>query len=105
MEFDQMLHELASKDGSDLYLATGAPASAKFQGKLIPLVERCFEPGEINAIADAMMDSEQKLEFEQNLEMNLAISVPGIGRFRVNIFQQRNEISIVARNTLRLKEN
>ena len=98
MEFEQMLNELSSKDGSDLYLATGAPPSAKFQGNLIPLVERCLEPGEVSKIADDIMDGEQKVEFEQTLEMNLAISVIGIGRFRINIFKQRNEVSIVARN-------
>lgn len=98
MEFEQMLEQLSSKDGSDLYLATGAPPSAKFQGLLTPLEERCFAPGEVAKIADAMMDSEQKAEFEQTLEMNLAISVAGVGRFRINIFKQRNEVSIVARN-------
>lgn len=44
------------------------------------------------------MDEEQKLEFQRELEMNLAVSMAGIGRFRINIFMQRNEVSIVARN-------
>jgi twitching motility protein PilU len=44
------------------------------------------------------MDEEQREEFTHELEMNLAISVPGSGRYRINIFKQRNEISIVARN-------
>ncbi|MGC1332436.1 PilT/PilU family type 4a pilus ATPase, partial [Pseudomonas sp.] len=44
------------------------------------------------------MDSEQRIDFERDLEMNLAMSLPGVGRFRVNIFKQRNEVSIVARN-------
>lgn len=98
MEFEQMLQQLASNDGSDLYLATGAPPSAKYQGVLTPLIDTCFHPGEVGKIALAMMDSEQKAEFEQTLEMNLAISIAGVGRFRVNIFKQRNEVSIVARN-------
>ncbi len=98
MEFEEMLKILSSKDGSDLYLATGAPPSAKFQGNLKPLTEASFLPGEVAAIADSMMDSEQKALFEQELEMNLAISISNVGRFRVNIFKQRNEVSIVARN-------
>lgn len=49
-------------------------------------------------IADAIMDGEQKQQFERELEMNLAISLPQIGRFRINIFKQRNEVSLVARN-------
>lgn len=98
MEFEIMLNELASKDGSDLYLATGAPPSAKFQGSLMPLSDICFKPGEVGKIANEIMDEEQKEEFAHTLEMNLAISLAGIGRFRVNIFKQRNDISIVARN-------
>ena len=57
-----------------------------------------MKPGQIKEIAYALMDEEQRVEFEHELEMNLAISVAGVGRFRVNIFRQRNEISIVARN-------
>ena len=55
-------------------------------------------PGQIKGIAYALMDKKQQEEFEEDLEMNLATSIPGVGRFRVNIFKQRNEISIVARN-------
>jgi twitching motility protein PilU len=44
------------------------------------------------------MDATQRAQFEEELEMNLAYSIPNVGRFRVNIFRQRNEVSIVARN-------
>ncbi len=98
MTFDDFLTILAKNDGSDLFLSTGAPACAKFHGKLKPLQKEPFLPGDIKAIAYSIMDSEQVIEFEQELEMNLAYHIPGIGRFRVNIFKQRNEISIVARN-------
>jgi len=98
MEFEEMLNILSSKDGSDLYLSTGAPPSAKFEGTLKTLTDTPFLPGEVAEIAASIMDREQKLAFEQDLEMNLAISISRIGRFRVNIFKQRNEVSIVARN-------
>ena len=98
MEFKDYLNILASKDGSDLYLSTGAPPCAKFQGVLKPLEKKTMLPGEIEAIANGLMDDEQREEFSHELEMNLAISIPKIGRFRVNIFKQRNEWSIVARN-------
>ncbi len=98
MEFEEMLNILSSKDGSDLYLATGAPPSAKFQGNLQALNNDKFKVGEVALIADSIMDDAQKLIFEQELEMNLAISISGVGRFRINIFKQRNEVSIVARN-------
>jgi len=98
MEFEEMLKILSSEDGSDLYLATGAPPSAKFQGTLKTLHTEKFKPGEVAAIAEAIMDEEQKVVFEHDLEMNLAISISEVGRFRINIFKQRNEVSIVARN-------
>ncbi|PZP22628.1 MAG: type IV pili twitching motility protein PilT [Pseudomonas kuykendallii] len=93
-----MLRILAVQDGSDLYLSTGAPPCAKFNGVLKPLSAEPLRAGEVAAIAESVMDAEQRAEFERELEMNLAISLPQIGRFRINIFRQRNEVSIVARN-------
>jgi len=98
MEIDALLIRLASQHGSDLFLSTGAPPSARFEGVLMPLSERAFKPGEVAAIAAFLMDAEQRKEFDRDLEMNLAISRTGIGRFRVNIFKQRNDVSIVIRN-------
>ena len=95
---DQYLNILAKKDGSDLYLSTGAPPCAKFQGTLKPLSQQAYQSGEIENIANQIMDSEQREVFNKELEMNLAISINGVGRFRINIFKQRNEVSIVARN-------
>ena len=98
MDLSQMLKILSSQDGSDLYLSTGAPPCAMFNGVLKPLSQEPLKPGDVAAIANSVMDAEQRAEFEKELEMNLAISVPNVGRFRINIFKQRNEVSIVARN-------
>ena len=91
------LKELADRRGSDLYLATGAPACAKFDGALTPISPETLAPGDVGNIANELMDEAQRQEFERDLEMNLAVSLPEIGRFRVNIFRQRSEVSIVAR--------
>jgi len=98
VRIEEWLKYLASENGSDLYLSTGAPPCAKFQGQLKPIGSDILQPGEIREIAIEVMDDTQRAEFEQELEMNLAMSIPGYGRFRVNIFMQRNEVSIVARN-------
>lgn len=98
MEIDALLTQLASKHGSDLFLSTGAPPSARFDGVLTGLSDQPFKPGEVAAIATSLMDAEQRREFERDLEMNLAISRTGVGRFRVNIFKQRNDVSLVIRN-------
>ncbi len=98
MRISEWLKILSAENGSDLYLATGAPPCAKFQGELKPIASEILQPGEIKEIAYEIMDATQRATFEQELEMNLAMSISGYGRFRVNIFLQRNEVGIVARN-------
>ncbi len=98
MEFKDYLRILAQNDGSDLYLTVGAPPAAKFQGVLKPLENVKLMPPRLQEIAHSLMNEEQKKAFENNPELNLAISERGIGRFRVNIFRQRNSFSLVIRN-------
>lgn len=98
MDIYAMLKRLADDEGSDLYLSAGAAPSAKFSGELIPLAESPMSPQDVKDIAYQIMNEEQQQEFEQKLEMNLAISPEGVGRFRINIFQQRNALSMVCRN-------
>jgi len=98
MDFRSYLRTMVGKDASDLYLSCGAPASAKVHGTLTPLEPACLTPEQVKSIAYSVMTTEQISEFERRPEMNLAISEDGIGRFRVNIFRQRNSISLVIRN-------
>jgi len=98
MSLSRYLQVLAKHDGSDLYLSTGAKPSAKFQGVLKPLGKEALRPGQIEKLLYDVLDDEQKQEFEEEFELNIAITVPGGGRFRINAFKQRTEVSIVARN-------
>ncbi|WP_031433782.1 PilT/PilU family type 4a pilus ATPase [Methylomarinum vadi] len=98
MEFKDYLKILAHKEGSDLYLTVGAPPAAKFHGALKPLEGTIMTKERIKTIADSIMDAEQREQFEHVPEMNLAITETGIGRFRVNIFKQRNSYAMVIRN-------
>ena len=98
MELRDYLKLLATKDGSDLYLIPTAPPSAKFQGKLTPIEKATLTSMRVKEIAYELMNEEQIKEFEHSPEMNLAISEPGIGRFRVNIYKQRNHPALVIRN-------
>ncbi|PCJ46168.1 MAG: type IV pili twitching motility protein PilT [Moraxellaceae bacterium] len=97
MEFMDYLKDFALRDGSDLYLSTGAPISAKFFGTLEAMDPEPLPVGRVEEIANSLMNDEQKKDFATRLEMNLAISEPGVGRFRVNIFKQRNQVSMVIR--------
>ena len=98
MEFKDFLKIMVMKDASDLYLSTGAPASMKFHGQLKVVDKATLTPDRIKEIAYALMDDEQIKQFEHKPEMNLAVSETGVGRFRVNIFKQRNTIGMVVRN-------
>ncbi len=98
MEFKDYLKMLVQNDGSDLYLTVDAPPAAKFQGTLRPLENIKLTRERLKEIAYGLMDFEQQKAFEHLPELNLAISEPGIGRFRVNIFKQRNCFALVIRN-------
>lgn len=98
MKVTPYLKILAEKEGSDLYFSTGAPPSAKFNGVLTPLGKDRAPPGWVDKLAQEIMNDKQKREFIEKPEMNLALSLSEIGRFRVNIFKQRNEVAMVIRN-------
>lgn len=98
MEFKDYLKIMVMKDASDLYLSTGAPACMKFHGQLKVVDKATMTPNRIKEIAYTLMDEEQARQFEHKPEMNLAVSETGVGRFRVNIFKQRNTIGMVVRN-------
>jgi len=98
MKVTPYLKILAEKGGSDLYFSTGAPPSAKFNGVLKPLGKDPAPPGWVDSLAQEIMNDKQKAEFREKPEMNLAISLSEVGRFRVNIFKQRNEVAMVIRN-------
>lgn len=92
-----LLKLIVDKDGSDLYLSSGVQPSVKVQGQLLKIGEKALSAEQVKALAWQIMDDEQTKEFEKKPEMNLAIDEEGIGRFRVNIFKQRNDIALVIR--------
>jgi twitching motility protein PilU len=98
MELKDYLRIMVKYDASDLYLTTGAPPSAKIQGQLKALSKDPLPPGAVKEVAYQIMTEDQIHDYEEKPEMNLAISEPGVGRFRVNIFQQRNQAAMVIRN-------
>ncbi|MCX7098369.1 MAG: PilT/PilU family type 4a pilus ATPase [Methylococcales bacterium] len=98
MEFKDYLKILVQNDGSDLYLTVHAPPAAKFQGQLRSLESANLTKDQLKQYAHDLMDEEQKKAFEKLPELNLAISEPGVGRFRANIFKQRGSFALVIRN-------
>lgn len=92
-----LLRAMVASDASDLYLTTGAPPQIKVDGKVRPLPLPALQPGQAHTLAYSVMSQQAISDFERTLECNLAYAPPGIGRFRVNIYQQRGETALVAR--------
>ncbi len=92
-----LLKLIVDKDGSDLYLSSGVQPSMKVQGKLYKIGKNALTGADVEKISLEIMNSDQARAFELKPEMNLAIDDPDIGRFRVNIFRQRNDVAMVIR--------
>jgi len=98
LTLDSLLKEMVVQKASDLYLTTDARPSLRVNGLLVPLGDEALKAGMVKALAEGIMDKAQTQEFAAKLEQNLAISREDLGRFRVNIFIQRGEISMVVRS-------
>lgn len=97
MEFDQLLKLMVHKNASDLFITAGIPPSMKINGQITPVVKGSLTPDQAQQIVYGIMNDEQKETFHRTHECNFALSRSGIGRFRVNVFQQRNQVGMVLR--------
>jgi twitching motility protein PilU len=88
---------MVEMEASDLYLTVAKPPMYRVQGKIEARGDHGFSPDEVREIAHAIMNEKQQREFTQSLEMNMAMSLPGVSRFRVNILQQRGSVGLVIR--------
>lgn len=98
LELNDIL-KIALKGGaSDIHLKAGLPPMFRIDGELTPLPgAKRLVPEELNKMALSIMSPVQKEEYKRAHEIDLAYGVPGLGRFRVNIFQQRGTVGIVLR--------
>ena len=92
-----LLRGMISKKASDLFITTGFPPAFKLDGKLIPVSNQVLGAQHTQELARSIMNDRQAAEFESTHECNFAISPPGIGRFRVNVFQQQQRVGMVLR--------
>ena len=97
MDIQEMFRKMVEIEASDLYLTVARPPMYRVEGKIQPIGEQKFTPGEMKTLADSVMTEKQRREFAEALEMNLAQSLPGLARFRVNILIQRGSVSMVIR--------
>ncbi len=98
MELNEILQVALRASASDIHLKAGLPPMFRVDGQLVPLKDaRRLPPEEVARMAFGIMNDFQKEKFKQTNEVDLAYGVPGLGRFRVNIFQQRGTIGGVFR--------
>jgi twitching motility protein PilT len=98
LDLNEVLKVALRGGASDIHLKSGLPPMFRVDGALVPLKnsERLM-PEEIQKMALAIMNPIQKERFEETREVDLAYGIPGLGRFRVNAFQQRGSVGIVFR--------
>ncbi|OMH39571.1 PilT/PilU family type 4a pilus ATPase [Motiliproteus sp. MSK22-1] len=97
MDFTQLLKVMVERDASDLFVTAGAQPSIKADGSVKPLTREALSARQARALTYSTMNDMQQSQFEATHECNYAISAPGIGRFRVSAFFQRNSPGMVLR--------
>ena len=97
MEFNDLLKTMVKADASDMFVTANLPVSAKINGELLPIDSEVLTPEQSLALVNFSMDNKQKRQFEEEKECNYAISIDGIGRFRISAFWQRDMAGMVLR--------
>ncbi len=98
LQLDEILKVALKGGASDIHLKSGLPPMFRVDGALVPLKngERIL-PEDMQQVALGIMNEVQKARFDEFREADLAYGIPGLGRFRVNVFQQRGTVGIVFR--------
>jgi twitching motility protein PilU len=97
VELQEYFKSMVEIEASDLYLTVARPVMFRVDGKIRAVTDQPFTPGEVESLAHSIMSEKQRKEFAETHEMNMATSLPGVARFRVNIFQQRGSVGMVVR--------
>ena len=97
MDIKEIFTVMVERDASDVYLTVAKPPMYRIEGKVEPIGEASFEVDDLRALAAEIMNERQRNEFAETMEMNLALALPGVARFRVNVFQQRGSVGMVIR--------
>ena len=96
-DFSSFLKLMVAKKASDLFITAGVAPSMKVHGRIAPITETPLTPIQARDFVLNVMTPSQREEFEKTHECNFAISMQGVGRFRVSCFYQRNQVGMVLR--------
>lgn len=99
-QLEETLSLMAKESASDLYIKADREPILRVQGELVPIKTGKFSAKQTEELANDLMNDDQKTRFVKRPEQNLMVDFPGIGRFRINIYKQRNSFSLVFRQIL-----
>jgi twitching motility protein PilU len=88
---------MVEKKASDLFFTSNAPIKIKIEGQILPVNKQVLTPETVRQTSFALMTAEQREHFLKEWELDFAVSEPGLGRFRVNVFMQRGNPAMVMR--------
>ncbi|MGH7208045.1 MAG: PilT/PilU family type 4a pilus ATPase [Nitrospiraceae bacterium] len=97
MDIRYLLRVMVEREASDIYLTVDLPPIYRIQGITHPIGDTAFTNEQLEKLANDIMRDKQRKEFEEKMEMNLALYYPELGRFRVNIFRQRGNVGFAIR--------
>lgn len=97
MDLTAYLKLMIEKSASDIFLSAGARPSIKVDGTAHHIGAARLTGEQVRELAYSVMNERQQCEYEVNLEMNLAIALEKLGRFRINVYRQRGEVAMVVR--------
>ena len=95
--FKNTIGQMVQRNASDLLLKVGRPPTVRVNGELASLDMPPLKPEDLKALAEQVMTPRQVKEFAEKKEADFAIGVPGVGRFRTNIYQQRGTLAFAFR--------
>lgn len=98
MQLDRYLAAMVKHEASDLFFSAGAPVGIKIEGKTRFLGEERLTASDVRQLAYSILNDKQLTEFEREMELNLALALSAVGRFRINLFRQRGSVGMVIRH-------
>jgi twitching motility protein PilT len=96
-DFKAVMQQLVQQGASDLHLKVGRPPTVRLNGDLVGLDFPALKPEDLKSLAEQLMNPKQVKQYTDDKECDFAIGVPGIGRFRVNLYQQRGSLCFAMR--------
>lgn len=95
MNVEELFTSMVERRASHLHLVPGSPIMMRINNQLVSMDGQILSPQDTRAFSEAIMNEQLRDEFDERLEVDFSFSVPGLSRFRVNVFRQRGSVAVV----------